>query len=190
MHNNPYAAPSAPVQDHVETRDDAVAIREAHVRHEVTLKSVGSLYGLGSFMMMFGAIVSIVFPLTARGDTSQDEAIMVLAVMSAIYLVVGIGLGFMAFGFRTLRPWVKIPGTILSGLGLLAIPVGTLIHGYILYQIWCAQGQRVLSPDYRDIIARTPQVRYRRTVGDWIALGIVVLGLLGLAALLLSSLLG
>lgn len=186
MQNNPYKAPNASVKDHVDPRDDAEAIREAHVRHEVLLKSVGSLYGLVSFATLLAAVA--MFAVMIMGSERDGVAFATLG--GLIYLGLGAATGFMAWGFRTLKPWVKIPGTILSGIGLLGIPVGTMINGYILYLIWCAQGQRVLSPDYRDIIARTPHVRYRRTVGDWIALGIVVLGLLGLAVLIVMSFFG
>jgi uncharacterized BrkB/YihY/UPF0761 family membrane protein len=77
--------------------------------------------------------------------------------------------------------------TILSIIGLVGIPVGTLINGWILYLIHCKKGQTILSPGYQDIIAATPHVKYRRSVGDWIALGLVLAILLGIVGLLIFS---
>jgi hypothetical protein len=65
--------------------------------------------------------------------------------------------------------------------------VGTLIHAYILYLLWCEKGRRVLAADYAAIIQATPQVRYKRTVGDWIALALLLLLVVGFAAMLLFA---
>ena len=42
-------------------------------------------------------------------------------------------------------------------------------------------------PDYAAIIRATPEVRYKRTVGDWIALVLLLLLVAGFAAMLLFA---
>lgn len=168
---NPYLAPKGAVADWQDPDLNAVAIREQHVRHEVLLKSVGSLYWLAAVGCAIGT-VAVLSTLSSLPENTDGTIFLLLTTI--IYGGVGIASAVLGYGFRALKPWVKIPGTILSGIGLLGIPVGTMINAYILYLIWCDQGKRVLADDYASIIAQTPQVKYKRTVGDWIALGIVV----------------
>lgn len=171
MSASPYAPPKAPLRDADVAAEGAEAIREAHIRHEVSLKSVGTLYLLGGAVLLLVALVGAT-ALLAEVDTGAAPMMVgvfgLYAVLAALQLALGVG-------YRRLRPWVRVPGGILSALGLLAIPVGTLINGYILYLMFSRRGQVILAPGYAAVVAATPHVRYRRTVGDWIALGIVVL---------------
>ena len=96
-----------------------------------------------------------------------------------LYVVLGLLFGVLGYGFRRLRPWVRIPATLVAVPGLFAIPLGTLIQAYILYLMFSAKGRVVLGSGYAGIVAATPHLRYRRTVGDWIALGIVVALIVG-----------
>ncbi|MBI2396814.1 MAG: hypothetical protein HYV17_03395 [Xanthomonadales bacterium] len=171
MEVNPYQPPSAVVADPVVGDAGLIALREQHIRHEVQLKSVGALYFLGAVLLAVAALGMFGLML---GDASHGGDAGKLAIVGAVYLAFAAAALTMAIGFRRLRPWVRIPGGILSGLGLLAIPVGTLIHGWILYLMFGKQGRVVLAPEYQAVIDATPQVRYRRTLGDWIALGLVV----------------
>ena len=75
---------------------------------------------------------------------------------------------------RALKSWGRIVGCILSGLGLLNFPVGTLINAYILYLFLSKKGRMVFSAEYKDIIAATPDVKYRTSILVWIFLGILV----------------
>ncbi|HRQ63542.1 MAG TPA: hypothetical protein PKZ76_01530 [Xanthomonadaceae bacterium] len=179
MSYNPYAPPGAALAEPSGDNTDE-ALRRAHVRHERQLKSVGALYYLGAFMMSLSAIVILATP----GPSTPTGA----SPLPALFVLgIAVALGTIGFGFRRLRSWVRIPGGLLSGLGLLAIPVGTLIHGWILYLMFCAKGRMVLSPDYQRVIAATPHVRYQRTVGDWIALAVVLVLLLGIVLLIVIA---
>lgn len=161
---DPYTAPDAALKDPV-APESAVADREAHVRHEMLLKSLGYLYGLFSILLLVVGFGALSFALIGARPTDFIVPIGVL--------MVGLVSLVLAFGFHALRPWVATPGTILSAECLLIFPIGTLINAYVLYLIWCGQGRRVLSPDYRDVIAMAPTVRYRRSKGDWLAIGIL-----------------
>jgi len=54
---------------------------------------------------------------------------------------------------------------------LIGFPIGTLIHGYILYLYWGTKGRKVFSPEYKQIIAGTPHVKYKTSIIIWILLG-------------------
>lgn len=179
--NSPYAPPRSVVADAPSPNSAAEAIRREHMRHEIQLKSIGSLYYLGAF---FGLLGGLGFVMTLFGPNGISATTLGV---TAVYLVIGVGSLFLGYGFRRLRPWVMIPATIFSCIGLLAIPVSTLINGWILYLIHSKKGRTVLGADYQQIVEATPHVKYERSVGDWIATGIVLLFLVGLLGMLAFS---
>lgn len=177
MSFNPYAPPKAAVEDIEPGVSAAEAIRREHIAHERQLKSVGLLY----FFATFALGVSAVVPLAVGGSKVDGAVSLLVGAFAALSAVVG-------YGYRTLRPWVRVPGAILAVLGLLAVPVGTIINAYILYLMFCARGATVLAPEYAAVVAATPHVRYKRTVGDWIAIALVALFVGGmLIALVVGS---
>jgi hypothetical protein len=179
---DPYRAPTANLSFATSASDDVVAVRQAHIGHERQLKSIGLLFGLGAALMLV-ALVTVLVRLGAGGVGNERELFGVIG-GSLLIGVFAVMAGALAYGYRTLSPWVKYVGTPISVIGLLAIPVGTLVHGYILYLLWCEKGRRVLAPDYAAIIRATPAVRYKVTVGDWIALALLVLLIVGFAAMI------
>ena len=169
--DSPYAPPSTPVfDDFVVAGSEAEAIRQHHLRHEIQIKSIGALYYFAG-TMFFLAGLSLLF---VRSQTQHAllsmELIVGYTVSGPIFLVVG-------YGFRRLRPWVRIPGSIFSAIGLFAIPVGTVINLWILYLMHCTKGRVVLDSSYQQIVNATPLIRYRRSLSDWIAT-IIIFGLL------------
>jgi len=157
---NPYAAPAAPVED-VSANAEAEAIRKAHISHEASIKAVGILYYLG------GTGVTLV-ALAALFSARQDA----------------LGAGQLSAGWavRALRPWGRTVGCILSAIGLIGFPIGTLINGYILYLFLSKKGRTIFAPEYQDVIAATPHVKYRTSIIVWIFLALIV-ALVALAVL-------
>ena len=169
---NPYAAPTAPVDD-VAANPEAEAIRRAHISHEASIKAVGFLYYLGGTLVALAGLASL---FGARGG-AENAVIMLLLV------VLGVGNVFAGWGVRSLRPWGRILGCVLSAIGLIGFPIGTVINGYILYLFLSKKGRTIFSPDYQDVIAATPHVKYRTSILVWIFLalliGLVLFGVLG-----------
>ena len=167
---NPYQAPATRVDDVIDgANPQAESIRREHINHEASIKAVGTLY----YLSMLGlAIVGVttVFSTSTFAGAGMAGAVAgaVMVVMAAVFLVVGRGL-------RTLRPWVRIPTVLLSILGLLGFPIGTLINGYIIWLILSKKGRLVLSPEYAAIVEATPHVKYRTSIVVWILLGLIVL---------------
>ena len=166
---NPYAAPAAPVED-VSANAEAEAIRKAHISHEASIKAVGLLYYLGGIGVTLAALAGLV--------GAKDASVAVTL------LLIGLGVGqfFAGWGVRALRPWGRIVGCILSAIGLIGFPIGTLINGYILYLFLSKKGRTIFAPEYQDVIAATPHVKYRTSIIVWIFLALVVL-LLAVAVL-------
>ena len=186
---SPYAPPAAALQEHDPAADSqAESIRSSRVRHEVQLKAVGSLYLFFGAMLLVAAIGTAIVMFDESTRSGAAESLGMMTAVTAVYLVLAALQLTVGYGFRRLRSWVRIPGGIIAGIGLLAIPVGTLINGYILYLMFGERGRVVLAPNYRAIIDATPHIRYRRTVGDWIALGILVLMVLGVVGLVVFGL--
>jgi hypothetical protein len=69
---------------------------------------------------------------------------------------------------------------VLSALGLLGFPIGTLVNAYILYLYLSKKGRTIFAPEYKDVIAATPHVKYRTSIVVWVFLALVV-GLVVLA---------
>lgn len=162
---DPYAPPKAELRD-ADAPTGVEALRISLIGHERQLKSVGSLYLLGAILMTLGGTVALV----NAGASASGIAIV----------AIGLALGALGIGFYLLRPWVRIPGGAIAAIGMLAIPVGTLMGAYVLYVMFCKSGRTILAPPYRAVIRATPHVKYRRTIGDWIALGLVIAVLLAL----------
>jgi hypothetical protein len=78
----------------------------------------------------------------------------------------------------------RICGIVLASVGLLAVPIGTVISGYILYLLACKKGRFICSPDYHAIVQATPHVKYRTSPVAWALLAVAVLAAFVIAAAL------
>ena len=159
----------------------AEEMRKKYLKHEASVKSIGLLYYLGGailFLMALGAMGAVV------GSQGKAEGIAI-AVIILMLAVVQIWVGS---GLRRLRSWARIPTAILSGIGLLGFPVGTLINGYILYLVFSQKGTTVFSRDYQAVIQQTPHIKYRTSAVVWIILGVILLLIIGgITTAILSS---
>ena len=170
---NPYAPPKAQVEDIVPFAGEADAIRREHIQREAAIRSIGTLYYLGGGGLLLAAVAFLV------GVAGKPLAGgLPVAVLSVIYLAVGLGLIFLARAIRNLRPWARIVAIVLAILGLLRPPAGTLINIYILYLLFSEKGRRIFESDYPEIVAATPDVKSRTSIVVWVFLGILVLFLL------------
>ncbi len=160
---NPYAAPTAPVED-VPAHPEAEAVRKAHIKHEASIRSVGTLYFLGAIFGTLGGLFGLAGAPGARGDI----------VAAVVMLVLGVAMFFVSSGVGRLRPWARTAGCALSGIGLIGFPIGTLINGYILYLFLSKKGRTIFSPEYQDVIAATPHIKYRSWL-VWIFLALVLI---------------
>lgn len=154
---------------------DNEATRQEYLKHEASLKSVGTLYCIGALFLLLGGIMELTMVLTTNQSEGLNSASFTQGLIGfAIGSIVVVTVVFVvARGLRKIRPWVKIPGTLVASLGLLSFPIGTLINGYVLYLIWCRRGRFVLSPEYRLIIEATPHIKSKTSIIVWIFLGVI-----------------
>lgn len=171
MEMNPYAPPQASIRPPaLPSRVDAESLRREHINTEASIKSVGILYYLG-------AVLGIAVGASMLGSDDVGSAALLLSI-GVVQLVAG-------FGLRRLRSWARIPTIIVSGIGLLGFPIGTLISAYILFNLLGKQGRYVMTPEYRQIIAATPHVKNKTSRAAWIVL-LVLLAVLALALIWLG----
>ena len=189
MESNPYAAPVAQPLDYTPgAPGDAEAIRREHIKHEVSVKGIGSLYFIGSlFVVLAGG--GLLLGQRSRGAGASEMGI------SALFVALGI-LGFwVGYGIRKLSPAARMVAGVLTGInlaisifGLPTSVVAILINTYILSLLFSKKGAMVFSAPYKDIIAATPHVKYKTSMIVWIILGLIVLLVVGgVAALLFSA---
>ncbi len=133
---------------------------------------MGILYYLGAFALvlvggigLFGALV-------------KGEAASVL--LSAFFLAIGVTQGVAAYGLRRLQSWARVPTIILSSIGLLGFPLGTLINLYILVKVAGKQGKFILTPEYQRIVAATPHVKRKTSLFVKILLVLLLVVLIGI----------
>ena len=183
---NPYA-PARHVSPEVHVPSDVESFRRAHLNHEASVKSVGFLYWLGAIFMVPMGLVMMVNPSIGSGAEDPDSEIPVMF-GGVAYLALGIGQGFIGLGIRRLRPWARIAGIVISAIGLIGFPFGTLISVYFLYLFLSRKGVTVFSPSYQAVIEQTPHIKYKVSKIVWVLLGILLFIIaLGVVGALLGS---
>lgn len=149
---------------------DAEQLRKDHINHEASVKSVGWLYFLGAAALLLMAGFGLFASASRARPSSAPEIILALVLLGLAGLQIWAGIGL-----RRLSPWARIPSGILSGIGLLGFPLGTLINGYILYLLFSKKGAMVFSEEYRQAIQQTPHIKYRTSIVVWILLVLLLL---------------
>src|SRR5262245_48831376 len=141
---NPYAPPKAHVEDVSGATPDLERVRLEHIKHEGSVRAIGTLYYLGGALMLLSGTAMI---------TVVDPTEPMLRSLGVFYLVLGSVSVVVAWGLRRLRRWAGGASIVLSALTLFGFPIGTLLGGYFLYLLLSTKGRRIFAPDYLDIIA-------------------------------------
>lgn len=148
-------------------------VRNELLKHEASIQSVGVLYLIGSVLMIVSGIIRF---MEAPGNP-------VGMVVAGLLLTLGLLQGWTGRLLRKLDPKAVMPATLLSVIGLLGIPIGTLISAYVLYLLHSAKGKKVFSAEYREVIAATPHIKYKMSRVVWFLLALlIVLLVMGIVA--------
>jgi len=191
MSDNPYAPSGSSYSDaslyaHFDLSQSEL-IRKSHLSHEANIQSFGCLYTLGGIMGILGAIFYIglgIFIMAGGGNPQAGvnpmAAGIITALIGLVVLAIGVAQLFAGRSMQTLNPSGKILAIIISAIGLLGFPCGTLISGYLLYLLLSAKGEMVFSSAYKEVMQATPHIRYRTSIIVWIFLflliGVILLG--------------
>lgn len=181
---NPYAPPKAGIAfGDTAAPDDAEAIRREFLNHEASIRSVGTLYMVGAvFCGLATLAMLLMLVVTPLAGGVDGLGIGLLLGMVALYALLTWLYYFMGKGLRAVSPKVRLVATIVTALGLLGFPIGTLISAFILYLLHSAKGKRVMTEEYQAVIAATPHIKYKTPLWMWILLGLLVLGILAIVA--------
>lgn len=178
MTDNVYSPPKAQVSDHVGSdRAAAIAMREEHLSHEAALRGMALLYYLSGVLVLFMG-VAVALP----AFTQPGGAVLLGLGLALLFLLLGGGVLYVGYGVRRFQKGVVVPACILAAIGMLNVPIGTLLNGYMLYLLLCAKGKVVFSERYAEVRELTPDIKPRTSVVVWILLGLLVLMLLGAVA--------
>lgn len=192
---NPYAATayssSAPAGD-FGSQASAEEVRRKFLKHEASVQSIGSLYLFGVVILLFAAgvmIISLIVGVvngTNGGDATPDT---IASVITTVMLLAIAGLQYwVGMGLRTLQSPARVVAIIFSVIGLLGIPIGTLINGYFLYLLLGQKGTYVFSEEYARVRAATPHIKYKTSI--WVLVGVallVVVFVIGIVALVATA---
>ncbi len=156
---------------------DADRIRREHLNTETHIRSLGLLYILGGVvgtLAMLGMFLAVIIPAVfGKGSRMSLAELLILIPLLALYpllLVTGVSL-------RRFKPWSRWVAVAFSSLGLLGIPIGTLISGFFLYTLLNSKGSVVFTPQYARIVEQTPHIKYKTPTLAWILLGVILLGI-------------
>ena len=159
--------------------DSAESVRREHLSHEASVRSIGLLFYMAAAIILV-AVAPLIFAGHQTTVPARIGASLLLLAFVPLYVWIGMGL-------RRLDPRVRLGATLLAAIGLLSIPIGTLINGYILYLLHSARGKRVFSEEYRAVMAATPHIRYRTSR---VVIGLAILLVVLLAVLVVAALSG
>jgi hypothetical protein len=172
--DNPYVSPIVPAIVVAQAdASQAEAIRRAHLGHEAEIRAVGWLYYFGA------TIVVLLWLLMALGIAPRElHGSMDRMFLGSVYFVLFVVHVVLGAGLRRLARWVRWPVGLLSCLGLLAVPAGTLINAYVLYLLFSAKGSVVLGKSYPNVLAETPHLKTGIEWVFWILFAVCLVFLL------------
>ena len=95
-------------------------------------------------LLLLGACAMLAVPfivsIAARGDPDAEVAIPIVAIVMAIaiffVLALAVAHGVVGWGLWALKPWARIGSIVLAALGLVNVPVGTIIGLLILWYLF------------------------------------------------------
>ncbi len=182
---NPYAPTEFTTNLPMGSSSD-IETRNKYLSHEASVQGIGALYLLGSvFLILIGAgvIVAGIIGIT----TGEAEAAVGL-VLGLVYVPLGILQFWVGKGLRTLNPKGRIAAIVLSAIGLLGVPRGTIISAYFLYLLASKKGEFVFSEEYARVRAATPEIKYRTSWVVWAFLIVLILMIvLGIVAAVVNA---
>lgn len=181
---NPYAPTEFTTNLPMGSASD-VETRNKYLSHEASVQGIGALYLLGAvFLVLIGAGV-IVAGIIGITTGKADAAIGLI--LGLVYLPLGILQFWVGKGLRTLNPKVRTAAIVLSAIGLLGFPIGTIISAYFLYLLASQKGVFVFSEEYARVRAATPEIKYRTS---WIVWGFLIALILLIVLGILAAVLG
>ena len=124
--------------------------------------------------MFFGGGAGIIVSVMGALNQQTSFAFEIIG-LSAVYMVIGLLQIIVGRGLRKFTSNGKIGGIIFGMIGLLGIPIGTLISGYMLYLLLSAKGKFIFSPQYQEVLKATPHIVYKTSTIVMVLGGLLVI---------------
>lgn len=178
----------------------AELIRKNHLNHEANIQSFGCLYTFGGVCGIIGSLFYIVIGMSiatgavplSPGNPNAPGGVanpwvsgIVMALAGVLFLAISIAQLLGGRAMQKLNPKGKVFAIIISAIGLLGFPCGTLISGYLLYLLLSQKGEMVFSDRYKEIMQATPHIKYKTSIIVWIflflLLGLIAFGFIAAA---------
>jgi hypothetical protein len=168
-----------------------VPLPPAHFKRPLAVSLLAVLNGISGGFLLIGALLMVVAGIASgSGDRSGAVAAGIIGVciglFAAFYLAAAVGLW-------TLKHYGRVCQMISSVFGLLAIPIGTIISGLILYYLtrpgvkllFSGQTPADLSPDERLLVERDSNQSVVMVVMLIVALfgGVAMIGIIAAIAI-------
>lgn len=153
------------------------------IRRPGLVTFIAILHFISAPFLLIAAIALFAFGLEG------DEAAFSLG-MGALLLVIGLIQIATGVGLFRLREWGRIMQIVLSGIGLLAFPVGTIINGLLIYYftrpgirvVFSGKTPDALSADERAWVARLNESSAATVVISVLIVGFVAVAYVGIVA--------
>lgn len=122
---------------------------ETHVKVlgalQIALGALG-LFGALILVLVFGGAAGIV---GASGDPQASIAIPIIGLtgmaLVTFLLLISLPSVITGIGLLRLRPWARIAGMVLSIIGLMMIPFGTIVGVYGLWVLFSKDTERLFT---------------------------------------------
>jgi len=163
---NPYATPTAALTPELAPSGPDEALRLSFLKLEQRIYRAASWFILaassgvlaGSFYLFMGLAT---FMAGAFSDASWEAGFAVgfmILTLGFALVAVGVGYGFLARYLRRLDGRARVPAIVGASLLLFGFPIFTVGGAVGLWALADAQVERVLSAEYREVVARTPHL--------------------------------
>ena len=170
---NPYQAPVSAGGPPGAPGDvaDAERVRREYLKLETNMRSLGLLQLLGGFTCAIAAVAQLL-----DGGVLLGAALAALAGLSA---ATGVEM-------RRLSERGRQLAIVSYGVGMISIPVGTIVGGLVVYHCVWGKGRFVFTRDYAAVMAATPHIKYRSRLAVIVAVVFGLSLLAGVIAVLFS----
>ncbi len=183
---NPYEPPKVEIgYEGISLGEDvntAETVRRAHIKHEASVKGLGALVIFGAFCFIVAGVAFLAMgSVGIFGNQNSDNPFQGTAglIGGFVAAMMGVFFFFVGRGLRRLQPWARWSETVVCVLSLISYglqfnPIGLLFSLYFLYLLLSAKGSMVFSQEYKEVIAKTPYIRYQTSLIVKIFLGIFI----------------
>lgn len=130
-HSNPFEPPRAQVEQAAPTHQKGKL--QPYVKAGRVIRLMAML-GLVGFV---GVGAAVLMPAMSVGQSAPVGLFLVLAVMLALVL----GLFFVGSAVMRHESWARVLGIIYGVVSLIGFPIGTVVGGYVLWQLIFGWGE-------------------------------------------------